>query len=227
MLVYYYTSAENAIDDIRNAHIKVSVLDGVNDPNEWVPEIVLDKEGHILPIEEVRSRVMASFNLEWGFVSFCKSWDIAPMWGVYADRFKGAVLEFDVADDLIHEVKYSPRRASCNEKIFADPTIDEFREMICCKSLDWHYEQEVRYIVQLLPRNCELKGGNYFAHIGIGASTHEKLKLVGIRCGPLMLNQDLGKMRFLFRQISDHSNVRLIKMKFAQATFMLKEASAI
>lgn len=226
MRVYYYTSAENAIDDIRNSHIKVSVLDGVNDPNEWVPEVV-DGDGKVLPIDEVRSRVMATFNLEWGFISFCKSWDVAPMWGVYADRFKGAVLEFEIADELVNDrvykVEYAPRRANCSTSIFANPTKDEFKNLVCRKSLDWEYEQEYRYLVQLLPRNCELKGKHYFARIGYGEGTTEKLKLTGVRCGPLMLNQDFSKLKFLLRQMSDKSKLRIVKMKFLESTFSLKE----
>ena len=222
MRVYYYTSAENAIDDIGNSHIKVSVLDGVNDPNEWVPEVVHD-DGKVLPIGEVRSRVMASLNLEWGFVSFCKSWDVAPMWGVYADRFRGAVLEFEIEDSLVNDVQYLPHRASCTIGVFESPSKAEFREVICRKSTDWRYEQEVRYIIQLLPRNCELKGKHYFSPVGYSANEKVKLILTSVRCGPLMSNQDIGKIMFLLRKNHESKDVRLIKMKFSDSTFAIKE----
>lgn len=220
MRVYYYTSADNAIDDIKNSHIKVSVLDGVNDPNEWVPEVILDKYDNRLQIDKVRSEVMASFNVEWGFVSFCKSWNIAPMWGLYADRFRGAVLEFDIADEMLTEVEYSPRRASCSRSILDNPNRDEFKAMISRKSTEWEYEQEIRYVVQLLPRNCDLSGKHYFIRIGASHKSSQGLHLVGVRCGPLMSNQNYGKMMFLLRQ---NKNVRLLKMKFSESTFALKE----
>ena len=218
MRVYYYTSADNAIDDIKNSHIKVSVLDGVND--EWVPEVVLDENDKLLPIDEVRTRIMSSFNVEWGFISFCKSWDIAPMWGIYADRFRGAVLEFDVDEDMLTEVEYSSRRASCSNNILYDPGRDEFKAMISRKSIDWKYEQEVRYVVQLLPRNCDFSGKHYFVRIGKSQESSHGLNLIGVRCGPLMSNQDFGKLMFLLRQ---DKKVRLMKMKFSESAFALKE----
>ena len=220
MRVYYYTSAENAIDDIKNSHIKVSLLDGVNDPNEWVPTVLDDKDNP-MSIDAVRAEVLSSPNIEWGFISFCKSWDILPMWGIYGDRFRGAVLEFEVAEDLLTKVEYTPERAVCKGTVPNSPSRDDFKDMIRRKSTDWMFEQEVRYVVQLLPLNCELSGKHYFVRFG-KLQKKPRLTLASVRCGPLMNNQDYGKVRFLLGQ---DKAVRLIKMKFSERTFTLNEDS--
>ena len=74
MRLYYYTPTDYAVDDVKNERIKISLLDAVNDPNEWVPSV--ERAG--LSAEAVREKILQNFNIEWGFISFSKSWNIAP-----------------------------------------------------------------------------------------------------------------------------------------------------
>lgn len=224
MRLYYYTSAENAIDDIKNEWIKISVLDAVNDPNEWVPNIET-KNSSPISIEAIREKIMESFNIEWGFISFSKSWNIAPLWGMYADRFRGAVLEFEIADYLAREVEYVPRRVTCTQDITSNFDAEEFNRLIRRKSIDWAYEQEVRYVVQLFPRNCELVGTNYFAKIGLGKSSGHKIKLASVRCGPLITQQCYGRLMYLQHLNRNRCTIPIIRTRFGQASFALEDAT--
>lgn len=219
MRLHYYTSAEHAIDDIENERIKISVLDAVNDPNEWVPNIELTH----LPIESIREMIMQSYNIEWGFISFSKSWNIAPMWGMYADKFKGAVLEFEIDDALVREVEYTATRVSCKMNIAKDFDAEDFEKVIRRKSLDWSYEQEVRYIIQLFPRNCELVNDNYFAKIGIGKENNKEMRLTSVRCGPLMSQQNYRRLKY--QQRTREKDIAVIRTRFGQTRFDLDEVT--
>ena len=219
MRLYYYTSADYAVDDFSNERIKISLLDAVNDPNEWVPSV----ENTDLSAGAVRQKILENFNIEWGFISFSKSWNIAPMWGMYADKYKGAVLEFDIDVDLVREVEYAPVRVVCKDNIANNFDAEDFERLIRRKSCDWSYEKEVRYIVQLFPRNCDCIGSNYFAKIGIGRNSQQRLKLIAVRCGPLMLQQNYGRLKYLQRLKNDQEFIPVIRTQFSKGKFDLEE----
>lgn len=219
MRLYYYTSADYAVDDVKNERIKISLLDAVNDPNEWVPSV--ERAG--LSAEAVREKILQNFNIEWGFISFSKSWNIAPMWGMYADKYKGVVLEFDIDNDLVKEVEYAPVRVVCKDNIMKDFEAEDFERLIRRKSSDWSYEQEVRRIVQLFPRNCDLVGSNYFAKIGVGKNSHQRIKLTAVRCGPLISQQNYGRLRYLQRLKKDQGFIPVIRTQFSMGNFALEE----
>ena len=90
-----------------------------------------------------------------GFLSMSRGWTILPMWAHYADKFAGAVIEFDGSHEFFgwaFDVHYSHDRAVRDLELYWREPIP-IAEM-CDKSKEWEYEKEVR-----LPRclaDCEL-----------------------------------------------------------------------
>ena len=102
MKLYYYTAAQWAYDDVANEHIKISRLGAVNDPNEWTPIFYDPVTQETVPVSVARRFVIEHWAEAQGFVSLSKSWDIAPMWGLYADKYQGVVLELEILrEDLL------------------------------------------------------------------------------------------------------------------------------
>ena len=142
MKLYYYTSAKCALDDFANERIKISKIGCVNDPNEWTP-IFSDKHSEKqVPIVLGHDFVLKYWGEKYGFVSLSYKWDIAPMWGLYADKYKGVVLEVEANDDMIIPVKYVTYRPIC----YPISNEEELMKIIATKSSEWGYEKEVRYL---------------------------------------------------------------------------------
>ena len=184
MKYYYYTSAKYALDDLENEHIKISRLGLVNDPNEWTPVFCDPDTKAEIPIELARRFVMEYWAGSHGFVSMSKLWNIAPMWGLYADKYRGVVLELEILrKDLLLEVKYSKKRPRCSisggEK--------ELRKIVATKSYGWRFEQEVRYLCSLDINNCQYLNGNCFGPMQvISPCCAGTIRLLRVILGPMI-----------------------------------------
>jgi hypothetical protein len=108
------------------------------------------------------------------------------LWSHYGDRHKGVALEFELDDDLVSEVRYSPYRLRMDiEKALARGSFTEREayEMAVTKSAHWKYEEEVRVFLELA--QCLQRDGLLFEPAG------EKLQIVSLVLGPLCdLSQD-------------------------------------
>ena len=105
MRLYKFNSAKHSLHDIYNRRLKISKIDGLNDPFDCKPARNPDR------------RLNCILDLHWntlaesmGIMCFSKDWRQPLMWGHYADSHKGTCLGFDVtgSEDLI-EVDYSSR----------------------------------------------------------------------------------------------------------------------
>ncbi|QWT46545.1 DUF2971 domain-containing protein [Azospira inquinata] len=154
MRVYYFTKASNAIDDIRNQHIKLSRFSEVNDVYELL-SVAVDEER-----ENVRNALLSAKednDKGCAFVSFSECFDNPLMWGHYADKFRGICLGFECSSDFLEQMEY---KSGCPEVDWdLQMTIDrilKLRELLRrTKFVDWHYEREWRCFVSL-PEECDL-----------------------------------------------------------------------
>lgn len=147
MRVYYYTSQEFALSNILNERIKISLLDDLNDPFEFLGIELSDKDFRS-SFQAARDEAAKGF----GIISFSKDWNNPLMWGHYGDKHKGICLGFDIDDSHIKEVTYFPKRMPAEvdmRKKYGGLTEDVVVNLMCTKYIEWKYENEVRVIVPL------------------------------------------------------------------------------
>ncbi len=96
MRLYHFTNAEYGLSNLREKHLKISRIDQLNDPFEFM--------GADLSNGDLRKEIEISkdrYNETMGLLCFSKNWDNPVQWGHYADGHKGLCLGFDVADGAI------------------------------------------------------------------------------------------------------------------------------
>ncbi|QKQ26313.1 DUF2971 domain-containing protein [Candidatus Reidiella endopervernicosa] len=146
MRVYYYTAEEFALSNIINERIKISLIDDLNDPFEFLG-VDLSNKSFRQAFKAGRCR-----SKECGIISFSKDWNNPLMWAHYGDKHKGMCLGFDIHDSHIKEVTYFPERMAPEvdmEKKYGGLTEDIVVNLMCTKYIGWKYENEVRVIVPL------------------------------------------------------------------------------
>lgn len=172
MILYHYTEFNNGLDDILNGHIKVSTLDSVNDPYEWVP-CFQPPEGTVIPVDYVRNWWYERYKDRFGFVCLSKSCTNPVMWAHYASQHQGMVLGFECvpSESNICPVKYCTRRAKFNNFETMEETQRQatFKAFMLQKYFRWRYEDEWRAYVEI-PTQCVArkseKGLLYFLQLG-------------------------------------------------------------
>ncbi len=229
MKLYYYTAAECAYDDFDHERIKVSTLGSVNDPNEWLPVFTNVEGSEHVPAEFARAFVMQHWGTRFGFVSLSRRWDIAPMWGIYADKYKGVVFELEMTDDSnAIPVKY------CRDRHVCRPITDkeEFYKFVGTKSAAWSFEEEVRYIRQLNNDYCWKDKNLYFGPMYvISPCCDQEIRLERIICGAEMSCEMLSKFRRCrdeYANVPQHGRfIPIVTTNFDQMTYDIKEVSEI
>jgi hypothetical protein len=101
MILYNFISKEHALNLIGDQRIEVSRIDDLNDRFEL----------HAMDLSDKRNReefVTFKFDMakKIGSLCFSKSWKCPLLWSHYANRHKGIALEFEVANQAAHPVKY-------------------------------------------------------------------------------------------------------------------------
>ena len=152
MKLYKYTSAKYALEYLKTKELKVSTLEDVNDPNEWIPYAHNDTDGSNYLTDPAN---LASFKKvwggKWGFVSFSSQMDNSILWAHYADKFKGIVLEFESAPDArVFPVRYQAMRYRITrDELQKKGNREQLQQFIAQKDVVWQHESEWRIILGL------------------------------------------------------------------------------
>jgi hypothetical protein len=157
MRVYYFTNEEFGLSNIINERLKISLLDDLNDPFEFLGIDLSDKE-----VRKAFKVGMDEAVKTAGVICFCKDWNNPLMWGHYGDKHKGMCLGFDIDDKHIKEVNYFPKLMSLDidmNKEFGGLTEEIVEKLMCTKYKGWEYENEVRVVVDLKEKDSS---GLYF-----------------------------------------------------------------
>lgn len=157
MKLYKYTTADYGLAAIRDGQLKVTTITDANDPNEWLPvmlDSVTGKDWHANPNFRGQFRYMWSHN--YGFISLSKQYNDLLMWGHYADKFKGVVLEFDMLDESKKiNVDYVSDRYVLDNSIAENPTMEALEKLVARKDKSWAHEDECRILINL--KSCTTK----------------------------------------------------------------------
>ena len=168
MKLYKYMQADYALEAIRTGTIKVSTLNDVNDPDEFMPNFLLtlpdQRRTNALSFPDAKEQFKRGWCSAHGFISLSASWDNNAMWGMYGDKMRGIVLQFDVLNESrAFPVKYSNSRPVFTEMDCRELDDERGRCFYGQKGIAWQYEQEWRilvgyrdWIVKPLPNGKEI-----------------------------------------------------------------------
>lgn len=167
MRAYHFLSAKNALDDIRNNRIRISLVDSLNDPFELWCSSQTDTR-----VRDLLRNWKESMAKQFGILCFTKSWHNTLLWSHYADGHRGICLGFEVRDKLLKPVSYKRERASLRFPVDNNQIMD----LLFTKFADWAYEEELRVWLRLEEKDAS---GHYFYEFD------NDLKLHDIIAGPL------------------------------------------
>ena len=176
MRLYYLSSEKYMLDDLDNKHVKISLLNDLNDPFELLS---VD-----LPKREYRAafnRLKNQLNKTRGVICFSTQWENPVLWSHYADKHKGICLGFEIPDDMIAKVDYTGKRLVVDiERLLESGKLNEEKmlKILTTKFEDWHYESEYRIFVNLSEKDSYT--GLYFKDFGKDLELREVI--IGARC---------------------------------------------
>lgn len=194
--VYYLTGAQ----DLALQRIKVARFADLNDPFE-----LLSLDSPRKTRRDALIKRKKDINEKEGLICFSRSFFSPVLWGHYADRHTGIGMGFDIPNGRLHEVLYEKKRRASRNDI---PTVDELKDLRRVKFIDWEYEQEMRFFVDLtkLPK----ESGMYFYPFD------ETVKLRELILGPLC-EIPIDRVRDLTARLE--SQVVVLKSRLAYRSF--------
>jgi len=148
--LYYFTNARYGLEAIRDQRIKISTVDELNDPFEW-----LSVTGNRL-VRTAMRKLRSQMGSQYGIICMSDNWKHPLLWAHYADKHKGLCLGFDVVENSeLKKVEYVCDRVDWLK--IRDKTFDEVGprvlNMFNTKFDAWEYEAEYRMLVPLENRD--------------------------------------------------------------------------
>jgi Protein of unknown function (DUF2971) len=145
MRLYHFLPAKWALDDIKRRRLKLSRVDNLNDPFEFLSVALGDAQlrEHVLGWKRQMSD-------KYGVICFSKASTSPVQWAHYAERHTGMCLGFDVRDDATLPVKYVRRRVmpeTIRQMLNApdrSDALEAMKKLLATKYAHWRYESEVR-----------------------------------------------------------------------------------
>lgn len=145
---YHLLKVNDGIDDIKQAHLKVSRFSDLNDPFE-----LLALNFHEPSTRKVARKNKSDQDSNRGLLCFSKNWKHPLLWSHYAEKHRGLALGFDVRASRIEGVTYCDKRmraelhTHCGDPQQIPPDLQKLLRVT--KARCWEYEEEVRLIVPL------------------------------------------------------------------------------
>ena len=139
MLVYKFYPPEYGLQALKMLRLKVSPIDGLNDPFEYLS---LDMGKKSVRAWATKFRTVVSENT--GIISFSKNWYEPLMWAHYAKSHSGMALGFEIPDHVLTNIDYiseriiAPLDVDSNEKSMTDLVGSLLRS----KHENWKYEEK-------------------------------------------------------------------------------------
>jgi hypothetical protein len=152
--VYKFLKPEDGIDDLKNRRLKVSTLDGLNDPFDLFsvdttdPNIAFAVTAMVAEFKRGMKNV-PELKHGMGLTSFSRNWDNLLLWSHYASGHTGLCLGFDISENSNKwlDVQYQPNLQRIRGP--QDLNRNFALKMFTTKHESWSYEQEVRLFVGL------------------------------------------------------------------------------
>ena len=158
MRVYKFYPAKWGLEALSKRRLKVSPIDELNDPFEY---LALDLGDKSVRAWATQFRKMVS--KENGIISFSGNWYQPLMWAHYADSHKGLALGFEVPDRLLFKINYVEDRIKPESDVDVSKSSMQslVHQLLRTKHKEWSYEDEYRVVRPL--ENCVSDGDKFFA----------------------------------------------------------------
>lgn len=204
MRVYYYTAEKYALSNIINARIKISLLDDLNDPFEFLGVDLSDRSFRKM-FKSGRDEAAKIA----GIISFSKDWNNPLLWSHYGDKHKGICLGFDVDDKHVKEVIYFPGRVTAEfdmDMKYGGLTVDIVENLFRTKYIEWEYENEVRIIVPLEEKDSsgfyftDFQGNLELKEVILGPRSNLEIKQVAPHLASYSNTVKIFKSRIAFKK---------------------------
>ncbi|MGB8599067.1 MAG: DUF2971 domain-containing protein [Burkholderiales bacterium] len=214
MRVYHLLEKKWALDDLEKKRLKISFLEDLNDPFEF---LAIETSDANVGNDLIRTRETLGKTL--GILCFSRSWANPVLWSHYGDKHRGIALGFDIPD-LIQgnppwfEVSYIPDRLKCSPEELTKFSDGDMHKLLATKFEHWRYEDEIR----MFASNEEKDGEMSFVPFS------PTLKLVevilGVRCESASpeIHQALGALM---------PKITVIQTMLDEKSFSVKQKSVI
>ena len=158
MRVYKFYPAKWGLEALLKRRLKVSPIDELNDPFEYLSLDLGDK--NVRAWAKQFRKIVSRDN---GIISFSGNWHQPLMWAHYADSHKGIALGFEIPNSLLSKITYIENR------IKPESDVDDSKasmqrlvhQLLRTKHKEWSYEDEYRLVRPL--ENCISEGDKFFA----------------------------------------------------------------
>ena len=181
-------------------------------------ELKADMKEKMSP-SSVGQHFIKMFNNSMGVLSLSRTFNNLLMWSHYAHNHKGFVIGFDEKHSFFYQKSVSGLTTSPNDVRYtsqrsqsevSDP--DKYRKLLCEKSIDWAYEEEVR-VIMMFTEYSESQGNDesglpiYLFDIPV-----DMIKTIYI--GSNMIEKDRKEiLQFIGK---NKLNIQLYKMKISE-----------
>lgn len=158
MRVYKFYPAKWGLEALSKRRFKVSPIDELNDPFEY---LALDLGDKSVRAWTTQFRKIASKEI--GIISFSRNWYQPLMWAHYADSHKGLALGFEVPDRLLLKINYIEDRIKPESDVDVSKSSMQslVHQLLRTKHKEWSYEDEYRLVRPL--ENCVSDGDRFFS----------------------------------------------------------------
>lgn len=167
MRLYHFLGVDYAIDDLKKKRIKISYIEDLNDPYEFMGFYGADEKTH---------KCLLSFkkqmDTKYGIICCSDNWSEPLLWSHYAKKHSGVAFAFDVDDDICSPVKY------VSERLVFDYAKRNVMEMMLIKYERWRYENEYRVFADVDNRDAGLS----FCSLTNVQGIVLREVIIGIRC---------------------------------------------
>jgi hypothetical protein len=207
MRLYHFLSAENALDDLKNKRVKISIIEKLNDPFEF-------QAGFVKPNRTLReqfSKFKTNISKEFGIFCCSKTWQNPLLWSHYASKHTGIALGLNMPDSKATNVTYSKDRPLfTSDSLSKKSDNTEYLEKLSKTKLSsWSYEEDVRFIYPL--NTLQFDNGHYFNNF----DDQMILEEVIIGC-----KSDITKNKIL-TVLNGYKNIKLIWSRMAYKSFRI------
>ena len=175
--VYYFTSADHAINNIALGRIKLARFAKLNDPFE----LLAPNFGNRPDVREAVVRFRNEMDSHSSLLCFSADWRSPVLWSHYGKQHEGICLGFNIDRTRAHPITYIEDRIAIPPLTNGIPfalTDDLKRELLYSKFMHWKYEDEWRVLISLADAMPER--GHHFYHFAQGLQLAEVI--LGMHC---------------------------------------------
>lgn len=158
MRVYKFYPAKWGLEALSKRRLKVSPIDELNDPFEYLSLDLGDKN-----VRAWATQFRKNVSQDNGIISFSKNWHQPLMWAHYAESHRGLALGFEVPDSILFKINYIENRIEPDSDIDrnSDKMQGLIQKLLTTKHKEWSYEDEYRLVRKL--ENCVSEVDKFFS----------------------------------------------------------------